>query len=284
MALLRNFFKQRFSHGHRNKRTLRWFLALRENPLSLEYHAQLVRVAVYSAQKNTHLIPHFLYDGGENHLTEWLESQGVAIIRCRTRLDDALQQLDDEMARDIARGAFLRLEIPRVMREHAWEDPFVFYTDCDVLFLKEVVSELLSIRPTKFAVAPQTGRNDFVKMNAGVMLMNIRGMSEDEDEFVDYCRANMLKLRESAWDQGAYREFYAGKWDKLPPEFNWKPYWGDSSKARIVHFHGPKPFQANLANDERATDLVARLASGDYQKLSSLWKSVLAETGWRDSF
>ena len=23
--------------------------------------------------------------------------------------------------------------------------------------------------------------------------------------------------------------------------FNWKPYWGNGSYARLIHFHGPKP-------------------------------------------
>jgi lipopolysaccharide biosynthesis glycosyltransferase len=275
---MKRLVKRLFSREE--QRTLRWFLALRENPQSLDSHAQLVRAAVHSARKYTRLTPHFLYDGSENHLTEWLANQGVTIIHCRTRLDDALQQFDEEMAREIARGAFLRLEIPRIMRENDWEDPFVFYTDCDVLFLKEVVPELLALRPSKFAVAPQTKKTDFLKMNTGVMLINVPAMSEDEDAFVEYCRENMAKLRDSAWDQGAYREFYAGKWDNLAPEFNWKPYWGDSTNARIVHFHGPKPFQSDLVDGERATELVTRLATGDYQKLSRLWKSTVAETGW----
>ncbi len=281
MADYKQFLKRLVSV--KDTRTLRWFLALRENPRSLNHHAQMVRAAVHSARKYTKLLPHLLYDGGENHLTEWLKTQGVPVLHCRTRLDDALQQFDDDMAREIARGTFLRLEIPRIMRENAWKDPFVLYTDCDVLFLKEVIPELLAIQPSKFAVAPQTKKTDYLKMNAGVMLVNVQGMSEDEDAFFEYCRANMAKLRNSAWDQGAYREFYAGKWDKLAPEFNWKPYWGDSSNARIVHFHGPKPFQSDLGDVERATDLVTRLASGDYQKLSRMWRSVLAETGWRDS-
>ena len=43
-------------------------------------------------------------------------------------------------------------------------------------------------------------------------------------------------------DQGAYNEFYSGKfvvhrW----PLFNWKPYWGFNARAKLVHFHGPKP-------------------------------------------
>ena len=258
------------------QKTLRWFFALRENPASLETHAQLIRAAVHSAGQHTSLLPHFLYDGNDNSLTAWLTGRGIPIIRCRTRLLKALEQFDDVAAREIARGAFLRLEIPRIMRENGWTDRDVLYTDCDVLFLREVVPELLSLRPELFAVAPQTKKSDYVKMNTGVMLMNIPGLARDEESFLQYCRENMSAISRNAWDQGAYREFYAGRWNRLPLEFNWKPYWGDSSDARIVHFHGPKPFQSDLADGERATELVQRLASGDYRKLSALWKEVLA--------
>lgn len=258
------------------QKSLRWFFALREHPASFETHSQLVRAAVHSAQTYTSLLPHFLYDGEENRLTEWLSRRGVPIIRCQTRLMEALSRFEDSAAQEIARGTFLRLEIPRIMREQRWPDRYALYTDCDVLFLGEVVPELLALRPEVFAVAPQTKKTDYEKMNAGVMLMNIPGLSRDEEAFIQYCRDNMEAISKNAWDQGAYREFYAGRWDRLPLEFNWKPYWGDASQARIVHFHGPKPFQADLADSERATELVQRLASGDYQKLSARWREELA--------
>lgn len=33
---------------------------------------------------------------------------------------------------------------------------------------------------------------------------------------------------------------YKGRWDRLAPEYNWKPYWGLNPNAKIVHFHGIK--------------------------------------------
>ena len=42
-------------------------------------------------------------------------------------------------------------------------------------------------------------------------------------------------------DQGAYNAFYQGRFDvHRSPVFNWKPYWGYNSGAKLIHFHGPK--------------------------------------------
>ena len=42
-------------------------------------------------------------------------------------------------------------------------------------------------------------------------------------------------------DQGAYHEFYQGKFYVVGlPSFNWKAYWDFNPHAKIVHFHGPK--------------------------------------------
>ena len=43
-------------------------------------------------------------------------------------------------------------------------------------------------------------------------------------------------------DQGAFNMFYAGQFEvRLWPSWNWKPYWGYQSDAKLLHFHGPKP-------------------------------------------
>ena len=69
--------------------------------------------------------------------------------------------------------------------------------------------------------------------------MNVRGLRDDLEEFIAFVRANLSDL--DAYDQGAYRMFYKGRVDPLDPIYNWKPYWGRSLDARIVHFHGVKP-------------------------------------------
>src|SRR4051794_28018626 len=69
-------------------------------------------------------------------------------------------------------------------------------------------------------------------------------------QFVDFIKTNIVRLSKTGYDQPRLREFYKGKYDPLPAEFNWKPYWGYNALASIVHFHGPKPIQATgLAQD-----------------------------------
>ena len=84
--------------------------------------------------------------------------------------------------------------------------------------------------------------------NAGVMLINVPWMRRTYDEFVAWAFSDANAARGLHFgpygpgDQGAYNEFYSGKfvvhrW----PLFNWKPYWGFNARAKLVHFHGPKP-------------------------------------------
>jgi len=63
---------------------MKWFFSLNEAfPTLLDYTA-LVKVVVHSALIPTSLIPHCLYDGEENSLTDWLRERKVRIIDCRT--------------------------------------------------------------------------------------------------------------------------------------------------------------------------------------------------------
>ena len=85
-------------------------------------------------------------------------------------------------------------------------------------------------------------------INSGVMLMNLRSLGKTTDAFFQFILKNLEELKKEAWDQGAYWRFYRDKdgrplWNWLPLELNWRPYWGDEPSARIIHFHGPKPYQ-----------------------------------------
>ena len=123
----------------------------------------------------------------------------------------------------------------------------ILYTDCDVMFLDEVVPELEENACRYFAVAPESVLGDYVNMNTGVMLMNTARLRESLPKFRDYVSENLAALEAESWDEAAYRWFYRDEngpmWDRLRPELNWKPYWGENPAAKIIHFHGPKPFQ-----------------------------------------
>ncbi len=208
-------------------------------------------MAVYTALKYTSLKPHFIYDGEENFFTRWLRERDIPITPHKSSLayafsDVGRNESDIPLAAALS-GAFLRVDVPAIAAELGVTGP-VFYTDCDVIFRTEVTSELLACRCDYFSVAPEFSIGDYEQMNTGAMLMNVARLRESLPQFRRFIVDEMESLRTDSWDQSAYRRFYRAPdgthlWNKLPPILNWKPYLGDYSTAKIIHFHGPKPYQ-----------------------------------------
>lgn len=274
---------------------------------------QLLKVAVYSALKNTTLQLYCIFDGQPNELTKWLEDKGVTVIFRRSYLYDKLtyiacEKLSNPTLLNIGGGAFLRIEIPEIMKEFGYKDQFVLYTDCDVMFQKDVVKTLADFAPRFFAVAPENDINNNRLMNSGVMMMNIHNLQKNDKDFRDYVEKNLesyipgigKEIRPNllvyilsgrpkffpAWDQSAYQRYYTRNWlsipswDKLPPSFNWKPYWGDGGQADIVHFHGPKPNQMQLFSSKQVPvhlEPLVDLATPSYFESSRRWNSLWEE-------
>lgn len=244
---------------------MKWFFALNEGGNEFSNYADMAKVAVHTALEHTRLEPYFIYDGEENDLTAWMRNREVTIIRKRTFLYDALKEVAAQKGWEgylnIGAGTFLRLEIPQIAEEYRFPDNFVLYTDLDVMFKGEVCDYLETLRPRYFAVAPEAFKTDYYGINAGVMLMNVEGMRKKDPAFRQYIKENLSMLVDNSFDQAAYRLFFqrnrvarkliGHRWTKLKIEYNWKPYWGTSPDARIIHFHGPKPYQAEvLLSDE----------------------------------
>lgn len=215
---------------------MKWYFAC--NDKSPDFYP-LIKGAVNSALENTFLEPHFIYDGAENELTEWLKEKNVKIINHRISFYEELGNHYNENLLNIASGAFLRCDIPVIEKE----DEFVLYTDCDVLFLKDFES---SIKPEYFACSTQFDKKNFRDFNTGVMLMNVNKLRESHEKFTKFIVENLNVL--NTFDQTAYQIFYNGKNTKLPVIFNHKPYWGTDENAAILHFHGAKP--TDFTSDE----------------------------------
>ncbi len=223
---------------------LDWYFALGSETPLFEPYCDLVKVAVHTALTNTSLRPHFLYDGPDNLLTAWLRDREIPIIRHRSflRAVTSGRTLDVPTLAAVS-GVFLRVDLPDLVPAGR-----LLYTDIDVIFMSDVVPDLQSAAAEYFAVAPEADQQDYELMNTGVMLMNVAKLREGLPAFRDYIAEHLDELRAESWDEGAYRQFYRDKtgrrqWDELPPELNWKPYWGENAGAKIIHFHGPKPFQ-----------------------------------------
>jgi lipopolysaccharide biosynthesis glycosyltransferase len=173
----------------------------------------------------------------------------------------------------------LRTELPRLQDSLGLEER-VLYTDCDVFFRRDPVAQISAVKCEYFAVAPEFAVADYENMNTGVMWMNLPGLLSRDDEFKKFIRQNIDEWQTAAWDQGAYRRFFRGNngaplWEKLAPELNWKPYWGDYANASIIHFHGPKPFQRDYI-DSHFSEL-KHLTGGSFEELCDVWKELLAD-------
>lgn len=121
-------------------------------------------------------------------------------------------------------------------------------------------------------------------MNSGVMVMNLNNLRKKDLEFREFMSKRIEILVDNAWDQGAYKLFYKSlfwyKWDKLPVEFNWKPYWKENSNAKIIHFHGPKPYQKKILfspNPPEHLKSLLPLLTENYQKLCNIWENFYLE-------
>ena len=244
-----------------------WYFCINENTLNRHHHdwKNMIRVAVYSAKKNTHLIPNLIYDGNPSEFTEELESIGVNIIYHKSVLYNNLYKRykNDPMSLSIGSGAFLRFDIPLFCN-----DPFAIYTDCDVVFLNEIDdnTELLK-NIVFFMAAPQFQKDDYLNdLNSGVLVFNIHNMKQCYTNLIDYCRSHIDSSCED-WDQRVYRTFFYGKYQYLNLTYNWKPYWGINEEATIVHWHGPKP----SAIEERINEDTP-FANSDWEKLYQLGK------------
>lgn len=217
----------------------KWYFCLSEASIDRAHHGwrEMVFAAVNSARIHTNLKPILLFDGEENEFVDALRKKGVEIIFHRVKFYDALVEREKTSPgyASIASGAFLRVEIPLIEKE----DDFVLYTDCDVLFMQDLPK--FDEYPEYFSCAPQTSKTDYINdANSGVLILNVKNMRDSYPAFAKFI-VNNLNAGWPGCDQENYRRFYAGKWDNLPLEMNWKPYWGENNNINILHWHGPKP-------------------------------------------
>ena len=261
---------------------MHWFFALTEDSTAFREYAEMLKVAVHTAAKFTSLAPHLIYDGRENDFTAWMRKHHVRIIQHRSLFRDALGELGRQKENPhfeaALSGAFSRVDLPEIAADLGCGGR-VLYTDCDVIFTAEVVPELEANPCRYFAVAPEGVQDDYVNMNTGVMLMNTERLRESLPEFREYISQNLAELEKESWDEAAYRWFYRDAdgplWDKLRPELNWKPYWGDNPEAKIIHLHGPKPYQRD--HIETVWPELKPYTGGAYQAVVERWSELLLE-------
>jgi lipopolysaccharide biosynthesis glycosyltransferase len=253
-----------------------WFTALNEPfPEFKErnnHYREMLKVALLSAQRNApRLKPVHIYNGREEAFHDELRALGAEVIFHRLSFEDAVLAQHDrsELWKDTARGAFLRLDIPSLFP--AVEE--ALYTDVDVMFLKDPTKYRLKTQT--LALAPEFDIENFSSVNTGSMLLNCKGTSHLFEEIIAFSLMNLAHIPD--YDQGAIQLYLQGKWDRLSPLMNWKPYWGHDADALTVHFHGPKPL--DFLNDgtlpNESAEIYKRLHSrspASYNHYLQLWR------------
>ena len=253
--------------GTTSPRGLKWVFTVTGNAKSYD---EMTRVAVLSALANTTLTPVCVFTGARNGLSRWLEARGVrmvyhrpawreklinALARARSLNHDKksspLYQSDEKMV-----STFLRIDIPTL----GFVDPYVLYADIDVVFLSDVGVADFGEKPPRYftmgaesdgpliSVYDRKNKKNVNLGNAGVMLMNVENLLRTHADFTKWVFSPRNAARGIHFgiygpgDQGAYNEFYQGRFEvRAWPLFNWKPYWGYTPQAKLIHFHGPKP-------------------------------------------
>lgn len=193
------------------------------------------KLTVLSLQRHTTLTPYLLYMGERNDFTRWLENRGVHIIDTQLPYLPFIEALAAEkLYSTVFAGHWLRTNICLTEQE----DEYVLYTDIDVLYRRE--PDLAKIKPRYLAAAPEFDEKCWSYFNSGVMVQNVPSLRGDYRRFERYLIANLCGRTYGFHDQIAYNEFYGTRWERLPTELNWKPYWGINENAQLLHFHGPK--------------------------------------------
>ena len=235
----------------------KWYFATNNHGLKNAFDQ--MQSAVRSAAANTSLVPVCIVDdeGADQSSVDkinWMEENGVKIFRHRSSfLSELVPVFGEKM--NIYSGHWLRCDIPLIETE----DEFVLYTDIDVVFLQDVAKSLP--RPSLMSCGPEHHRDDYSYFNSGVVVMNVPAFAQKRDALLAELR-NRLSTTAPYDDQSLLNDVFKGEWDRLPNEWNWKPYWGRNDDAAILHFHGPKP------------NLVRQMQAGDEDRFGNDFKTI----------
>jgi lipopolysaccharide biosynthesis glycosyltransferase len=244
-----------------------WFSGLNDN---IDNYKKLYRVAARSVLLNTTLIPILIYDGTDTEFIANIENDGITVIHhAFSCVDTPAFKARHPSWKKIAAGTYLRIDVPIICKMLGITDPYVLYTDADVIFVADVVQDMSQMMPEYFAVCREANATD-EQMNAGVLVLNRSKMLQTHSDFLAFIDANY----NDQYDQYAYQTFYANKYVWMDTKFNHRPYWG-LTNASIIHYHGPKPYdiQEYIEKNE-----VRKIYSSIYASVDkSVWKAYYAK-------
>lgn len=125
-----------------------WFCGVNDNS---QNHKDMYITALRSSKYITNLTPIIIYDGADSNFVESVNQLGGNVVKYSSGLNSKpVFQKKPEDWKAIAKGAFLRVDIPIICKYLDIVDEYVLYTDTDVIFMKDVVDELQKFKPKYF--------------------------------------------------------------------------------------------------------------------------------------
>lgn len=226
---------------------LKCYFAFSNDISNKHYYVEMLKACLESARKNTTLDLHCLYDGNkEDDLYDLLLQYNVKVKIASIPFYDKLsgiytkEYMLDKFGFIISENS-MRSRFLRMMISEYENDEYFLYCDTDLLFLKDITLNDFPCLPKTVAVCPEFEKSDnYDFFNAGVMLINTPVAKEKYKTFINMIE-NGIKAQTECCDQGYLNDLYRNQFDKLPLEYNWKPYWGINENTKILHFHGIKP-------------------------------------------
>ncbi|MGH7997045.1 MAG: hypothetical protein ACREFX_11900 [Opitutaceae bacterium] len=261
---------------------MKCFFDLNESAPHFWNYGEMLKVAILSLRRHTDLQPVVVYDGGDNVLARWLAGYGVEVIRHRCRLYPELERLaaatGDPAYLNHGPGILLKADLADLCSARGWGTDRIVFCDCDVMFLGDPAPDWPELEGACFAAAPEDDPSAPERLNTGVMLIEVSAMLPRAEPFRRFLAGILPEAAKVSWDQHAYRLFFGrDDWRSLRPELNWKPYWGVNPSAKILHFHGPKPWmRANRAAGP-LDPLHAPLAGPGFAEYCARWDAFVAE-------
>ena len=261
---------------------MRCFFNLNESAPHFWNYGEMLKVAILSLRKHTSMEPVVVYDGGDNYLARWLTGYGVEVIHHRCRLLPDLERLASGTGNPSllihGAGILLKADLADLCAERGWGGERILFCDCDVMFQGDPAGDWPALDGACFAVGPEDVPEAPERFNTGVMLIDVASMLPRAEPFRKFLAGILAEAVKVSWDQHAYRLFFRrDEWRPLRAELNWKPYWGPNPGARIIHFHGPKPWmRADIASG-RIDAAHASLAVQSFFEWCDRWDAFFRE-------
>lgn len=191
----------------------------------------------------------------------WAKSRGAFVITVpELSFQDVVNQHYSNHNPSHRQGPWLRLEIPRLIKEHNLFNKkenickdHILYTDSDVIFPNEITKfDIKQLRDelSSSGAMVSYGRESLKRpeiSNTGVMVIDVAKFGEAVPGMVNFLKEKGPRI---AYDQGLINKYLQVHNDKyratlLDIHYNWKIYWkvepSTFDQVKIIHLHGPKP-------------------------------------------